>query len=70
MLRELSRGLVVRTLHFHCQGPGFNPWLRNKDPASSTVKPKKKKTTTSNMRLKTEYQLEKFYFKTLPIVQG
>ena len=43
MLRELSGGLVVRTLHFHCQGPGFNPWLSNKDPASSTVEPKKKK---------------------------
>ena len=20
---------VVRTMHFHCQGPGFNPWLGN-----------------------------------------
>ena len=21
--------LVVRTPHFHCQGPGFNPWSGN-----------------------------------------
>ena len=70
MLRELSGDPVVRTLHFHYQGPGFNPWLRNQDPARSTVEQKKKTTTTSNMRLKKGYQLQKFYFKTFPIVQG
>ena len=42
MLRELSGDPVVRTLHFHYQGPGFNPWLRNQDPASTTVEQKKK----------------------------
>ena len=41
MLRELSGDPVVRTLHFHYQGPGFNPWLRNQDPASTTVEQKK-----------------------------
>ena len=27
--REISSKLGVRTLCFHCQGPGFNPWLGN-----------------------------------------
>ena len=26
---ELPGGPVVRTLSFHCQGLGFNPWLGN-----------------------------------------
>ena len=26
---EFLGGLVVRTLHSHCQGPGFDPWLRH-----------------------------------------
>ena len=26
---EFSGGTVVKTLHFHCQEPGFTPWLRN-----------------------------------------
>ena len=34
---------MVRTLRFHCQGPGFNPWSGNQDPTSQTVRPKKKK---------------------------
>ena len=25
-LREFPGGPVVRTPHFHCQGPGFSPW--------------------------------------------
>ena len=25
---------VVKTLYFHCQGPGFDPWLGNEDPES------------------------------------
>ena len=28
-VRELPGGPVVRTLHFHCHGPGFNPWPGN-----------------------------------------
>lgn len=27
--RRFPGGPVLRTLHFHCQGPGFNPWLEN-----------------------------------------
>ena len=34
---------VVRTQHFHCRGPGFNPWSGNWDPASLAAWPKKKK---------------------------
>ena len=26
---DFPGGPVVRTLHFHCQGPGFNPWSGN-----------------------------------------
>ena len=26
---EFPGGPVVRTPHFHCRGPGFNPWLGN-----------------------------------------
>ena len=29
-----SEGPVVRTLSFHCWGPGFDPWLRKEDPTS------------------------------------
>ena len=32
---------VVRTLHSHCQGPGFDPWWGNKDPTCGTVQPNK-----------------------------
>ena len=28
------------TLHIHCRGPGFNPWLVNKDPTYHMVWPK------------------------------
>ena len=27
--REFLGGPVVRTQHFHCHGPRFNPWLGN-----------------------------------------
>ena len=27
--REFSGGPVVKSLCFHCQGPGFNPWSEN-----------------------------------------
>ena len=27
--RDFPSGLVVRTLHFHWRGPGFNPWSGN-----------------------------------------
>ena len=26
---EFPGGPVIRTLHFHCSGPGFNPWSGN-----------------------------------------
>ena len=26
---EFLGGSVVKTRHFHCFGPGFNPWLGN-----------------------------------------
>ena len=28
-IRGFPGGPVLRTLRFHCQGPGFNPWLEN-----------------------------------------
>ena len=31
---EFSGCPVVRTPHFHCPGPGFNPWSGNQDPTS------------------------------------
>ena len=27
--REFHGGPVVKTLHSHCRGPGFDPWLEN-----------------------------------------
>ena len=42
-LGEFPGSPVVRTPHSHCRGPGFDPWLGNRDPASHTVQPKKKK---------------------------
>ena len=33
---------MVRTLCFHCRGPGFNPWSGNQDSASHAVWAKKK----------------------------
>lgn len=37
---EFPAGPVVRTICFHCQGPGFDPWLENFDPASQKRKRK------------------------------
>ena len=34
---------MVRTWHFPCHGPRFNPWLGNENPTSLTEQPKKKK---------------------------
>ena len=39
---EFPGGPVVRTLCFHCWGPGFNPWSGSWDLASCVVRPKKK----------------------------
>ena len=39
---ELSGGPVVRILHFHCRGHGFNPWLGNQDPACCIAQKRKK----------------------------
>ena len=29
VVREFPGGPVVRTLRFHCRGPGFDPWSEN-----------------------------------------
>ena len=39
---KVTKDPVVRTLHFHCQGPGFNPCSGNQNPASCMKWPKKK----------------------------
>ena len=39
---------MVRTLHFHCRGHGFDPWLGNYDPASYVAQPKKKRKRKRN----------------------
>lgn len=39
--------------HFPCNGPGFNPWLRNEDPASSVAQipqAKRRETITNHTR--------------------
>ena len=35
----------VRTLCFHCWGPGFNPWSGNWDPTSRMAQPRNKKVS-------------------------
>ena len=40
ILMEFSGGPVVRTPHFHCQGPVFDPWSRNSDSIISVVRSK------------------------------
>ena len=30
---------MVRTVHFHCQGPRFHPWSGNQDPTKHTAGP-------------------------------
>ena len=42
-------GPVARTPHPQCQGPGFDPWSGNYDPANLPVQPKKKKLTLSHL---------------------
>ena len=32
---------MVKTLHFHCRGPGFESWLESKDPECHRVWQKK-----------------------------
>ena len=38
--REFPGGPVVKTLHFHCKGHRFDPWLGNKNPKCHQVRPK------------------------------
>ena len=40
--REFPGDPVVGPLCFHCQGPGFDAWLRNQDPTSCSVAKKNK----------------------------
>ena len=39
---------MVRSLHFHCRGHRFVPWLGNQDPASLEAGSKKKKRLVIN----------------------
>lgn len=42
-IRKFPDAPVVRTQHFHCRGPGFDPWSSLVgDPASCVMWPKKK----------------------------
>ena len=46
-----GNSLVIHRLGpqcFHCKGPRFDPWLKNSDPTSPAVWPKKKKKTSKN----------------------
>ena len=42
---EIPGSPVVKTLHFHCQRPEFNPWSRTKIPQVDQCNRKKKKKT-------------------------
>ena len=44
-LRDFPGGPVVKTLHFHCRGCGFDPWS-GKMPHGMAKKFKKKKKKT------------------------
>ena len=46
--REFPGGPGVRTQHFHCCGPRFDPWSGNWDSASCTARPKKKRYMLNN----------------------
>ena len=41
--RGFPGGPEVKTLHFHCRGLGFDPWLGNFVPTYFTAQPKEKK---------------------------
>ena len=42
---DFPGGPLVRTLHFHCQGLGFNPWLETEIPPDHVSPPKTNKLT-------------------------
>ena len=43
---------MVRTQHFHCRGPEFNPWSSgNYDPTSHVVQQKKRKEKKKNQKM-------------------
>ena len=50
MTREFPGSPVVRTLRFHCHGPGFHSWSGNEDPISHAVQPKEKKKKKTKLR--------------------
>lgn len=35
---------MAGTQRLHCQDPGFNPWWRNRNPASRAAQPNKEQT--------------------------
>ena len=37
--RKFSDSPVIKTLHFHCRGWGFDPWSGNYDPTCLAVRP-------------------------------
>ena len=41
--RGFPGGPEVKTLHFHCRGLGFDPWLGNLDPTYLTAQPREEK---------------------------
>jgi len=41
--RDSPGGSVIQTPHIYCRGHGFDPWLRNGDPARYTVQSKNKR---------------------------
>ena len=44
---DFPGGPVVKTLHFHCRGLGFNLWSRNKDPTYHLTQSNKQKSIAS-----------------------
>ena len=43
---------MVKTLHFHCRGHGFDPWSGNQDPPHALLHGKKKKKPTHQIKKK------------------
>ena len=47
--REFPGNPVAGTLHFHCRGPGFDPWLGMKIPQAAQRGQKKKSRRGRNL---------------------
>ena len=44
-------GLLVRTLHFHCQGPWFDPWLGIPQDMRCSQKKKRRKNANTTPQI-------------------